>query len=103
MVVIGVGMSDWRPPMSDAVTSTEVKDLSAVIDRIYASVEQPDLWPETICAIGCLVGGGKGFWSADPGPAYQQPNPLASAAACHGTFLLSRADLKALDQYATEF
>lgn len=28
-----------------------------VIDRIYGSIEAPELWPETIYAVGELIGG----------------------------------------------
>jgi hypothetical protein len=72
-------------------------------DQRLVSPEQPELWPETISDIGRLVGGGNHFWSADSGLVHAQPNPLASEAACHGVFLLSRADLKVLDQYTAEF
>jgi DNA-binding CsgD family transcriptional regulator len=88
--------------MSDVVLRSGERDLASLIDRIYASVEQPELWPETIGEIGCLVGGGNRFWSEDHA-LHAQLNPVASAAACHGTFMLSRADLRALDQYAAEF
>lgn len=90
--------------MWDVVSPSGEQELSSLIERIYASVEQPELWPETICAIGSLVGGGTRFWSADSAPASEpQPNPVASSAACNGTLLLSRADLRALDHYASEF
>jgi DNA-binding CsgD family transcriptional regulator len=58
-----------------------------IVDRIYDSVEHPALWPETIDAIGELIGGRPGFWSA---PKW------------HGVFL-SRADLQLIDQHADEF
>jgi DNA-binding CsgD family transcriptional regulator len=89
--------------MSDVALPSGEKDLAALIDRIYASVEQPELWLGTISDIGRLVGGGNHFWSADSNVAHAQPNLMASEAACHGTFLLSRTDLKVLDQYAAEF
>jgi DNA-binding CsgD family transcriptional regulator len=90
--------------MSDAAFPSGEEDLASLIDRIYASVEQPELWPETIGEIGRIVGGGRAdFWSADPRHAQAQYNTTASEAGCHGTFLLSQADLKALDQYAAEF
>jgi DNA-binding CsgD family transcriptional regulator len=73
-----------------------------VIDRIYASVERPELWPETIGEIGSLVGGRNDFWSAVPNPAGAQPESAVSAG-CHGTLLLSRTDLIALDRYSVEF
>jgi DNA-binding CsgD family transcriptional regulator len=88
--------------MSDAALPSREKELASAIDCIYAAVEQPELWPETIGVIGRLVGGGSHFWSVDSGFRAQR-NQLASEAACHGTFLLSRSDLRALDQYALEF
>jgi DNA-binding CsgD family transcriptional regulator len=90
--------------MSDAAAlPSEEQDLIALIERIYASVEQPEHWPGTIGDIGRLVGGGSHFWSANSSVVYEQPNQTASEAACHGTFLLSRTDLKVLDQYVAEF
>jgi DNA-binding CsgD family transcriptional regulator len=85
--------------MSDAALPSG--ELASLIDLIYASVERPELWPETIGEIGRLIGGRNDFWSVDSGRF--QRNPTASEAACRGTFLLSRADLRALDQYASEF
>jgi DNA-binding CsgD family transcriptional regulator/PAS domain-containing protein len=89
--------------MSDAALPSGEKDLAPLIDRIYASVERPELWPETIGDIGRAVGGRNDFWSVDSGLVLGQPNSTASEAGCHGSFLLSRADLRALDQYAAEF
>jgi DNA-binding CsgD family transcriptional regulator/PAS domain-containing protein len=89
--------------MSEAALPSGENDLASVIDRVYASVERPELWPETIGEIGRLIGGRNDFWSADPGAQFAQPNSVALEAGCHGTFLLSRADLRALDQYAAEF
>jgi len=89
--------------MSDAALPSGEKELASLIDRIYASVERPELWPETIGEIGCLIGGRNDFWSADSGEFHSQQTSTASGAACRGTVLLSRADLRALDQYAAEF
>ena len=89
--------------MPDVALPDGEKDLASLIDRIYASVERPDLWPETIGEIGRLVGGRNDFWSTGPNPVNSQRNLTASEAGCHGTFLLSRADLEELDQYAVEF
>ena len=88
--------------MSDAALPSGETELASLIDRIYASVERPELWPETIGAIGRLIGGPNDFWSADSG-FHPQRTPTASEAACRAQFLLSRADLRALDQYAAEF
>jgi len=81
--------------MSDVSFPAEEKALTSAIDQIYASVEEPELWPETIREIGRLVGGGNHFWSAD--------DVTATAAACGQVFQLSRADLRAVDQYTAEF
>ena len=89
--------------MSDAALPSGEKELGSLIDRIYASVERPELWPEAIGEIGRLIGGRNDFWSADFRGFHSQPTPTASEATCRGTFLLSRADLRALDQYAAEF
>src|SRR3712207_2544988 len=64
-----------------------------LIDRIYEPVERPELWPDTIYALGELIGGRRDFWGI----------PYANGAGCHGTLLLSRQDLKALDLYTDDF
>src|SRR5579859_441769 len=89
--------------MSDAGLPSAAKNLASLIDRIYASVEEPELWPETIGDIGRLIGGNHDFWFADTDSFRSQRSPTGSEAACRGLFLLSRADLRALDQYAAEF
>ncbi len=38
-----------------------------VVDQIYESIERPGLWPETIYAIGGLIGGRRHFWGLDQG------------------------------------
>jgi DNA-binding CsgD family transcriptional regulator len=81
--------------------------LLGIIDRIYESIERPELWPETIYAIGECMGGRRHFWgidhrTQDPGVKPTR-NAHAFEAGCHGTFFLSRADLQALDEYAQEF
>jgi DNA-binding CsgD family transcriptional regulator len=81
--------------------------LLAIVDRVYESVERPELWPGTICAVGEFLGGRRHFWGLDPGT--QVPDvdlrgvtdPLEIG--CYGTFFLSRMDLQALDEYAQEF
>ncbi len=67
-----------------------------VVDRIYEAVEKPELWPETIEEIGQLIGGRNDFWSTNPTTARSNMNFRAAEAGCHGTFFLSRADLRAL-------
>lgn len=89
--------------MSDAALPKGEKELADLIDRIYAAVEQPELWPEIIGEIGRLTGGRTNFWSASPSVYGSQPNPAAWEVGCHGTFLLSRSDLRSLEQYAAEF
>ncbi len=72
------------------------------------SVEHPELWPETIRAIGDLLGGPRDFWLVDK-PLFTASENVgertmeAASAGCHGTFVLSRADLRLLDQYTEEF
>jgi DNA-binding CsgD family transcriptional regulator len=89
--------------MSDSALPSGEKQLASFIDRIYAAVEQPELWPHVIGEVGQLIGGRNNFWSGNPSDYQFQQNPTAWEAGCHGTFLLSRADLRALDQYAVEF
>jgi DNA-binding NarL/FixJ family response regulator len=80
--------------------------LLPIVDRIYESVERPELWPETIHRIGECIGGRLGFWgigrSELPPGAKPELNKHFRRAGSH-TFLLSREDLKVLDQYVDEF
>jgi DNA-binding CsgD family transcriptional regulator len=89
--------------MSESALQSEERHLGSLIDCIYASVERPELWPETIGAIGSQIGGRDDFWSADSVLPYGHCNVVASEARCHGTFLLSRTDLRELDRYAAEY
>ena len=73
-----------------------------IVDRIYEAVEQPVVWPERIEGIGQLIGGRNDFWSINPTVTPADINSSAAEAGCHGAFFLSRADLRALDQYAME-
>lgn len=73
----------------------------AVVDRIYASVERQELWPDTIRAVGELVGGRRDLWGVNPDA--RNTNAYALGTGCHPTVFLSRNDLAALDQYAAEF
>ena len=81
--------------------------LFGCIDRIYESIERPELWPETIYAIGEILGGRRHFWGIDHSA--QDPGVRSTRhthsleIGCHGTFFLSRSDLQALDQHAQEF
>jgi DNA-binding CsgD family transcriptional regulator len=90
-----------------AEKSSEASILS-VVDHIYMSVEHPELWPETTRAIGDLLGGPRDFWLVDK-PLFAgtenmgQRTMEAASAGCHGTFVLSRADLQLLNQYTEEF
>jgi DNA-binding CsgD family transcriptional regulator len=70
--------------------------LWAVVDRIYRAVERPELWPETISAVGTCIGGAPHFWGVNKGT-------LDSGWSCRGTVFLSRADLEELDRYEHEF
>jgi DNA-binding CsgD family transcriptional regulator len=81
--------------------------LLSTIDRIYEAIERPELWPKTIYAIGELIGGRRHFWGLDQGTPTVPLDPMQKAnpyeVGCYGTFVLSRMDLQALDQYAEEF
>jgi hypothetical protein len=35
--------------------------LLSTVDRIYEAIERPELWPQTIYAIGELIGGRRHF------------------------------------------
>jgi DNA-binding CsgD family transcriptional regulator len=75
--------------------------LLGLFDRIYEAVEQPELWPQTIQAIGHFVGGPPDFWGLST-PDDQMSRVLRESG-CWPTFFLSRADLKALDEYEREY
>lgn len=75
--------------------------LLAVVDRIYESVERPELWPDTIGSIGELIGGRRDLWCVNPQA--QGRHAYDPRAGCHPTIFLSRRDLLALDEYAEEF
>lgn len=83
----------------------ENRSLSEIVNRIYESVEQPELWPKTIYAIGDFLGGRPHFWKVDQSTERVGPTPNMSflEAGCQPTFFLSRLDLKALDEYEQEF
>jgi DNA-binding CsgD family transcriptional regulator len=83
-----------------AVASEEA--LLAIVDRIYESIERPELWPETIYGIGELIGGRRHFWGLDHNTQLPGMDP-AREVGCFGTLFLSRIDLQALDEYAQEF
>ena len=89
----------------DSDTETRV---FAAIDQIYASIEQPELWPRTISIVGDLIGCRRDFWEIDlPLLGYSrnvaERTRDAMNAGCQGTFFLSRADLQVLDEYTREF
>ena len=81
--------------------------LSEVVEQIYSAVEDPGLWPAAINVIGSFVGGPGNFWLTDR-PLLQFFDSIgestfqAASAGCHGTFLLSRADLELLDRHVKE-
>jgi DNA-binding CsgD family transcriptional regulator/PAS domain-containing protein len=79
--------------------------LLVLVDRIYESVERPDLWPETIRAIDQLLGGKPRLWidNENRNLADGLATRIARQPACHGTLFLSRSDLKQLDEYEREF
>ncbi|HEX6442670.1 MAG TPA: hypothetical protein VF007_10820, partial [Stellaceae bacterium] len=76
--------------------------LLPIIDRIYESVERPELWPDTIFEISEIVGGRRDFWgTSQNGPV---PAEHIVGTPCQGgTLLLSRKDLRLLDEYAGQF
>jgi DNA-binding CsgD family transcriptional regulator len=81
------------------------QSLSEIVDRIYESIERPDLWPKTIDAIGNFLGGRPHFWSAGEqrvGPLPKMSRAILEAG-CQPTVFLSRMDLKVLDEYEQEF
>jgi hypothetical protein len=87
-----------------AATSEEA--LRAIIDRIYESVERPELWPETIRAIGDCVGGRRSFWDGEQivhCPQVSPRNDRWIEANCQPAFFLSRTDLQVLEQCEQEF
>jgi len=84
---------------------TPDRTVLAIVDRIYEAVERPERWPETIRDLGDLIGGRRDFWDLNPltrrGDLVLSPASLD--AGCHGSVLLSRSDLRELDQYAEEY
>ena len=86
------------------MTMNSDEELLMLVDQIYESVERPELWPETIRAIGQLAGAKPHLWVGNENG--NLPNGRATQIAvspCHSTLLLSRADLKQLDEYEREF
>jgi DNA-binding CsgD family transcriptional regulator/PAS domain-containing protein len=85
--------------------TSDRSSLLDVVDRIYASIERPELWPNTIYAIGDLFGGRPHFWRSARGTEQIGPAERISVleARCQPTFFLSRADLAALNEYEREF
>jgi len=79
---------------------TDKASLMEVVDRIYESVEHPELWPMTIYAIGDFLGGPLNFWGLSTSD--DRMIRALQEAGCWPTFFLSRADLKALDEYERE-
>ncbi len=81
----------------------EKQSLPEIVDRIYESIERPNLWPKTINAIGNFLGGRPHFWSAEESTERAGWRPKFLEAGCQPTVFLSRMDLKALDEYEQEF
>lgn len=96
-------------PLNGFCAMTVVREdaLHPLIDRIYESIERPELWPKTISAMAEFVGGRRGFWGMDEDSDGLAVDVISNrqifGTACHPTLFLSRADLKVLDQYAEEF
>ncbi|HLH86987.1 MAG TPA: hypothetical protein VKX28_00905 [Xanthobacteraceae bacterium] len=77
-----------------------------LVDRIYESVDRPELWPVTIRAIGEVLGGRRHFWDLDRHSERLAHNFAlipSAIGACEPMFLLSRAGLRFLDEYDREF
>jgi DNA-binding CsgD family transcriptional regulator/PAS domain-containing protein len=74
--------------------------LLMLVDRIYESVDHPELWPETMRAIDQMIGGKSILWASDDRPETLGRVPLSS---CHSTLFLSQSDLRQLDEYEREF
>lgn len=83
------------------MSTADAEALLPMVDLIYDSVERPQLWPQTICAIGQLIGGRRDFWAANP--CTEGPGIDLARTDCYPTFFLSRTDLLALDRCAEEF
>jgi hypothetical protein len=80
--------------------------LVQAIDSIYQAVESPELWPETIRALGELVGGGQDFLLAGRSPEGHASDYTLNAhlrSTRSHSMPLSKADLKALDEYIDEY
>jgi DNA-binding CsgD family transcriptional regulator/PAS domain-containing protein len=84
-----------------AISTAREDTLLRTIDRIYQSVEQPDLWPDLICEIGELIGDRRDFWGIDP--SLQGSGSLPPGAECWPVMFLSRTDIAAIDEYARDF
>jgi DNA-binding CsgD family transcriptional regulator len=97
-----------QPIRETAMGGSTTQDvLLRVIDQIYSSIERPELWPDTIFAIGEFIGGRRDFWTAaEPLLGHSdnvgQRTLDAMSTGCNGTFLLSRADLRVLDEYTEQ-
>src|SRR5258708_8405557 len=52
---------------ANAMEVASENTLLNVVDQIYESIERPGLWPETIYAIGGLIGGRRPFLGLGPG------------------------------------
>lgn len=99
------------------MTASGDEKLLAIVDRIYQSVERPELWPQTIQSIGDMIGGLLGSSAGDAGRNSQavtaprsihphgsiHPYDDPSRASSCGQFLLSRSDLAQLAEYEQEF
>ncbi len=87
------------------MVTADRESLLEVIDQIYESIERPELWPNTIYAIGDILGGRPHFWRSDRSMEQIGPTQPLSVleAGCQPTFFLSRADLAVLDEHEREF
>ncbi len=85
--------------MADNATDRTVL---AIVDHIYEAVERPERWPETIRDLGNVIGGRRDFWDNPPAGDLMLSR-AGLAAGCHGSLLLSRSNLRELDQYGEEY
>lgn len=91
--------------------------LLILVDRIYESVDRPELWQQTIHAIAELIGGMPLLWVGDDLNRNVSEKPVIQRApssfksrffrtwvqGCHSTLFLSRSDLRQLAEYEREF
>jgi DNA-binding CsgD family transcriptional regulator/PAS domain-containing protein len=98
-------IADYKVLMERSPMAADDGRVLHLVDRIYESVDRPELWPVTIQAIGELLGGRRHFWDMDRRDQRTTfaRDTAAADAGCQPTFFLSRTDVKSLDEYEHEF